>query len=462
MPRARRLPSGGAVSRLFGSSMAGPDAKAVSVTLLAVVVMMLFGGGIPGLVTTVLFAATGLLLLGFLAMRPDSGIFAELPLPARIGIIAIAILPLLQVLPLPPTIWHGLPGQELRLQTLTLAGLADSWQPLSVVPVLSAGTAAIAVTFVALLLMLLALPARGIPTVAWVVLGIMILNVAIGLVQVASGGQALRLHRAADHGALLGFFANKNHAAVALAVSLPVAAYALGTRTHFRGARTWLALYAMIILVAIVTANSRAGLGLGALAALLLAVLYVRSTRPAYVIGALALILIAGVLVSTTSAFEQVFGRFNIVDQDLRWQFLRTSRPLIGQYWSVGSGLGSFSTLYAVHEDLAWVKPTYVNQLHNDYFQLVLEAGIPGVLILAALVVGCGWRAWTIWSTGSREQRLPLVCGAIMLLVFALHSVADYPLRRPAALPLLALGLTLLLRGDLTASTGLRRGKQRA
>jgi O-antigen ligase len=458
----RRVQIGKSLSRMAGADLTGSEQRLVASGLLAVVILMLFGGGIPALFTTVLFATVGFLMLGCLALNPDRGTFSALPLPLRLAIVAIAILPLLQLVPLPPAIWHALPGQELRSQTLALAGLENSWQPLSVTPLLTARTAAIAITFVALLLTVLALPKSSIPLLATVVLGVVGLNIVVGLIQVVSGGQALQFHRAADHRALIGFYANKNHAGLVLALSMPLAAYVFGSRAHPRGTRTWLALYAVVALVAIVTTNSRAGLGLGLLAAFLLAPFYVRSTRPAYVVAALAALFVGGILVSMTGAFEQVSSRFNVVDEDLRWQFLRTSWAIIDRYWIWGSGIGSFSTLYAVYENLAWVKPTYVNQLHNDYLQLVLEAGVPGVLALLALVVGCAWRGWHVWSTGSHATRLPLIYGGIMLLLIGLHSFADYPLRRPAVLPLLAIALVLVLRGDLFAATGLPRGKQRA
>ncbi len=458
----RRLEIGRSLARLTGTDLTGPEQRLLASGLLATVVLMLFGGGIPGLVTTVLFAAVGLLLLGCLALHPTRGSYSTCPAPVRFAVVAIALLPLLQLVPLPPAVWHALPGQDLRIQTLALAGLENSWQPLSVTPLLTARTAAIAITFVALLLTMLALPKGSVRLVALVIFAIVGLNILVGLVQVASGGHALQFHRAADHRALIGFYANKNHAGLVLALSMPLAAYVLGSRTNPRGTRTWLALYAVVALVAIVTTNSRAGLGLGLLAASLFGALYVRSTRPVYVLAALAVVLIGGILVSMTGAFEQVSGRISVVDEDLRWQFIRTSWPLLDRYWVVGSGIGSFSTLYAVHENLAWVKPTYVNQLHNDYLQLALEAGIPGLIVLVALVVGCAVRGWQVWSGERSAVRLPLIYGGVMLLLIGLHSVADYPLRRPAVLPLLAIALALVLRGDLTAATGLTRGKQRA
>jgi len=432
------------------------------IAMLAITVLMIFGGPVPDVAATILLAATGLALLGALAFTEWSAALRAQPLAFRFGLLGIALLPLLQIVPLPPSLWHALPGQALRIQTLTLAGLADSWQPLSVTPLFTAGAVVVAIGFVALLMLLLTLPAQDLRRIAWLVLALVVLNILIGLVQVASGGQALQFYRAADHGALIGFFANKNHAALVLAASLPIAAYLLGSREHPEGARTWLGLYAGVVLVALVTTNSRAGVGFGLVTVLLLGSLYVRAIKPVYVVAIAAAAIAGLVLLSTTSAFEQVFNRFNDVNEDLRWQYLWTSRPLIERYWLLGSGIGSFSTLYAVGESLAWVKPTLVNQLHDEYPQLLLEAGLPGIALLLAIVGGVIWRGARVWTQGARNHRLPLLCGALILVLIAVHSGVDYPLRRPAVLPILALAMILVIRGDLTASTGLVRRKHKA
>ncbi len=430
------------------------------VAMLAVAALMIFGGPIPGIGATSLFAVTGLALLGALVGIDWRTALRVQPRAMRFGLTGIALLPLVQIVPLPPSLWHILPGQELRIRILALTGQADSWQPLSVTPLFTAAAAVVSIVFVALVLLLLTLSAREVRRVAWLIVALVTLNILIGLVQVASGGQILQFYAASDHGALIGFFANKNHAALVLAASLPVVAYLLGSREHPEGTRTWLGLFASIVLVALVTTNSRAGIGFGITAVLLLGTLYIRAVRPIHIVTIASLALIGVLVISTTSAFEQVFSRFNDVDEDLRWQFLRTSQPLIQRYWMLGSGIGSFSTLYMVSENLAWVKPTFVNQLHNEYPQLLLEAGIPGVAMLIALVTGLIQRGMRVWFGGA-DHRLPLFCGAIILMLIAVHSGVDYPLRRPAVLPILALAMILVIRGDLTASTGLVRRRRK-
>jgi hypothetical protein len=44
--------------------------------------------------------------------------------------------------------------------------------------------------------------------------------------------------------------------------------------------------------------------------------------------------------------------------------------------------------------------------------------------------------------------------GAIIVILFALQSVVDYPLRRVATLPMFAMAITLILRAALDRKSG--------
>jgi len=425
-------------------------------------VMMLLGGGVPGVLTTGVIAAVGLAMLVTIGATDGLRGLREQTLALRVGLVGIALLPLLQLVPVPPSWWQALPGGDLRAQILTLADLENSWQPISLAPLFTSRAAAIAITFFALVALLLSVPADQFRRIGWFVLALIGVNILLGLVQIASGGQALQFHRIASQDALLGLFANKNHVAMALAASLPLAAYLLNSRQNSNASGALLGVYAGIVLVAIVTTNSRAGLFMGFVAALFLGSLYIRSVKPKYLLSGAAAVLFSLVLVSMTPAFDIVFSRLGNVEEDGRWQFLSTSIPLIERYWLTGSGLGSFRTLYATQEELAFITPAYVNQLHNEYPQLLLESGVAGVALLLCLLAGCVWSAVRVWRSGARDKRLPVLCGALILVLIAAHSVVDYPLRRPATLPLLALAIAMVVRGDLVALSAGPRRKRRA
>ncbi|SOB80552.1 O-antigen ligase [Sphingomonas guangdongensis] len=410
--------------------------------------LALLGGGSVGwtpaymLATLIVIAAAVML-----AWRTGFRTIACLPLAARFGLIGIAVLPLLQLVPLPPALWQQLPGQELRLGTLSLAGLADTWQPLSLEPASTAITALLAAGFTVLTALLLELEARPFRRVMAVAAGVVVAGMAIGLLQVLNDGWPhLQINRSSAN--LLGFQANKNHMALTIAcamvlVGLVVAKDLLGTR---RG-RVAAVAFAALALVCIVATNSRAGLALGGIAGLIVLADAMRQVPLRWRLAALALgaLLIAAVVGS--DVFRVVGDRVGDVDDDLRWSFLDWSWPLVARYWSTGSGFGSFATLFAAHEQLAWVKPTYVNALHNDYLQLVLEGGVAGCAVLALLVIGV-LQSVAVWRTlpPGDPRRTEAVAAYVILLLFALHSLVDYPLRRPAAAVFAALALAGVLR----------------
>lgn len=378
---------------------------------------------------------------------------SKMALPGRVALVGIAVLPLLQLIPLPPAMWQALPGQELRLATLTQAGLAATWQPLSLEPFSTALIAILAIGFVTLVASLLRLSDSAFRAILQVVVAVVILGIAVGLLQVVSGGQP-NLQVTNMGNTMLGFFANKNHMAIALACSILIFGMVVSKDLFARRQRRVVTLgYTGFMLICIVTTNSRAGLALGALAAAIVLADLARGVALRWrMLGIGALVLLLGALLST-SAFVLVSNRVGDVSKDLRWQIATWSWPLAKQYGVLGSGLGSFTTLFAAHEELTWVKPTIVNAAHNDYLQLLIETGLTGVVLLVLLAVAVGRAAWLCWVTPRTGARsVEMVMGLSIIMLFALHSGFDYPLRRPAAWIFFAIAVATAFRAASVAN----------
>lgn len=421
----------------------------------AVVVLTLVGGARLSVLGVIFLAAVGTILLGMLAGTEQGRKVASLSPLTRAALLAIILLPLIQLLPLPPTIWQALPGQELRHAVLEYAGLAGTWQPLSLTPIATAEAAVAGIAFVLLLVTLLVLEPQDLRQVVWLILFVVAIGMAIGLAQVASGGYPA-LHESRNRGALLGLFANKNHMALAVACTIPLLWLVLdvGGRRHPAG--FWLFIgYLVLTLVVVVATNSRSGLLVWLVAACIAGgrLLPQESRRwkliliPALLIGCAAL--------SFSDRFNRLFDRFGTTQEDLRWAFWEQSLPLLQRYWTTGSGAGSYAQVFIANEKLAWVKPTYVNAAHNDYLQLPIEFGVLGVsaaLLLAAAVL----RAWLRGGGGEgRRRRTDAVwAGSIIVLLFCLQSLVDYPLRRVATLPLFAIGCALILSDGAVRRAG--------
>lgn len=422
------------------------DQRMLELTGFALMILLTFiGGGIAGDLQIAALGIVTVVTIGVLAFDGGFAAVARLPFAARLFVAGIVALPMLQLVPLPPALWQALPGQELRVAVLGYAGAASSWQPLSLVPVSTAQSAIQAIIFVVLLVALLAMTDAGRVRAAWLVLALTLLGTAIGVLQVATGGQP-RVHASSHEGALLGFFANKNHMGLALAASLPLAAWLLRVGEGRRG-RLWFPFigYWILVLVALVATNSRAGLLLGLLASVAIGWRMMRGRRARYrfalAAGAAAVI----GFVATSSIFDALFNRFNSVSDDLRLQFWQHTTPLIATYRLSGSGIGSFERLFVVNEQLGWVKPTYVNHAHNEYLEIALETGVAGylLLLLGVAVMAVAWFRLRNEGEGGRAEA-GWAAGLVVAMI-ALHSGIDYPLRRMATFPLAATACALLL-----------------
>jgi len=421
------------------------------------VVLALFGGGLAGWTPGyMLVCITIVAAIVALAWRDGFRALDDTPPLAKTALIGIAVLPLLQLMPLPPEWWQALPGQGVRHQVLTLAGLGKSWQPLSVEPVGTAISAVLTIGFAALVAMLMSLSDRDFRNVLLLAFGLVLLGILVGMVQVVTDGQFPNPHGIVMGPTLQGFYANKNHMAVILAVTILLAGFVVVPRFFVSHRRLWVSLgYIAFVVVCIISTNSRAGLALGGVAALIVLHDQTRQIDWRYKIAGLAVLALLAGLILSTAAFELLFGRFEDVDNDLRWRFTIWSWPLVERYWISGSGAGSFVTLFSANEQLAWVKPTFVNHVHNEYVQLVIELGMAGIAVLLVLLASLV-RPLVLWWRSPRTTRehALMTFGFATILLFALHSAVDYPLRRPAGWAFLALALVAVYRGYRSSTGG--------
>lgn len=419
-----------------------------------VVLCMTFGGG-PGELgaSFLLIALAGFALLVTAALQGWLESFQQQPLIVRLAVGLTVALPFIQLIPLPPGMWQALPGQHLRAEILTTFGLGDRWLPLSVSPAETAYSAVIALCMFGLFVACLSLPTPQMRKLVWCMAIVMLIGVLIGLFQLASSGSSFNFHRVSHRGLLIGFFANKNHMGLMIACLVPVL-YALTEPRHEDnpGAFAFIVIGWVLALSLAVATNSRAGLGLTlfAIAALTFRRFPQARGRVALVGGGILVAL--GIIVATVPAIGDLFERVGDAKEDLRVNLVDQAMPLVGQYGLTGSGLGSFAQIYAPTEKLEWVTPQYVNHVHNDFIQLVIEAGVFGVALLvlwaAALVVAMrGFPKQATLRPGSDKDSPAFAwLGFIIVILFAAHSVVDYPIRRVAALAILVIALAMVLR----------------
>jgi O-antigen ligase len=108
----------------------------------------------------------------------------------------------------------------------------------------------------------------------------------------------------------------------------------------------------------------------------------------------------------------------------------------------LGSGLGSFRSVYRLYERPEQVTTTYVVHAHNDYAELALELGVAGIaviLLFLAWWAASVWRSWSSPEGGPFSRAAAVASGAILV-----HSLVDFPLRTAAVSASFAMCLALL------------------
>jgi hypothetical protein len=352
-------------------------------------------------------------------------------------------LPVAQLVPLPPAVWQALPGREIEVQSVALAGIADRWMPLSMAP---------ARTFTALLsmvfpvLLMLQVSRLTIRSRRWLCATIAAggaLSIVLGLLQVShTGGATWSLYAFFSAEALVGFQADRNHEADILHISLlafcaMVAPRLMDGRRHLS---SWIAVSGATVffLIGVLMTASRAGIALSGLTlALLLAMLWpaLRKKLPSapWVLATSLVLGAAGFGLLQVDSVRRVMLRFWFTD-DGRVDLWTDATYVVQQVWPFGAGIGTIAPLLAAAERLDALAPWFPNRVHNDWFEWVIEAGAPGIAVLGLVVLILAVLAYRAFRTSAAPEnaharRSQTIFAVGTLLIVALHSIVEYPLR---------------------------------
>ncbi|AOW24539.1 hypothetical protein AVM11_17890 [Sphingomonas melonis TY] len=364
---------------------------------------------------------------------------------------AAIVLALVQLVPLPPSIWRLLPGRAILEDGAALVGADQPWRPWSMSPGATFNAAASLLVPTAVLLLFAGLKTEEREKLPGVLLLVIAASMFVGLIQF-SGVLFANPFINETPGEVAGSFANRNHFALFMAIGCliaPVWTFSGARRAYWRMAAGGGLI--VLFLLSILASGSRAGLVLGLVGMVMGMALAWRGIRremrgfPRWVAPVAAAGFI--VLVAVFVALSIAVGRAASIDRavsidaggDMRARAFPTIVAMIRQYFPAGSGLGAFDPVFRIREPLALLKPTYLNHAHNDLLEIVLDAGLPGLLLLLTGLMWCIWtgfRAW--WRPADPFQLLPRL-GSAMLLLVVLASAVDYPARTPMMMALIVL-----------------------
>lgn len=320
----------------------------------------------------------------------------------------------------------------------------------------------------------------------------------LGFLQVVQGPNSpLRFYEVTNLTEAVGLFANRNHLAALLYCSLLIAAaWAIDVAGRFDGmggrrrfeARAVLVLGAAIVAILILvaaqtTARSRAGLGLTILALLALLPLSMsrlskreRTSETGNQTSALSRrggrlgLRIVGLPVGIALLLGLQFSLYRVLERfgadpmaDARVPFFRNTLAAAKSLMPWGAGMGTFVPVYASIEPTGdLLAGAFANRAHNDIVELWLEAGIFGLLLAAAVMVWVVARAFAVWRRGNGIDLLLSRAAALSVLLLAIHSFVDYPLRTGAMLGVFAFMTAMLMPVPSVADTSKSTVDQRA
>lgn len=411
---------------------------------------LVLGGSVQGIWQNMLLQLLGVAIIAWAAGSATSH---RLPTPAKslllLAIAAIAVV-VLQEVPLPRSI--GTYGVRAHvIEGYRLLGRERPPLPISLTPYESSATLLCLIPPLAMFCAIVRLKAFR---PSWLAASLLIGatgGIAFSALQVVRGGgnAGWYPYPETNLGVGVGFFANANHMADLLAIAIPFVA-AIGAAGRSKNIQRYSALLMvavalMLVLIAgIALTHSLAGylLAVPAVAgsALILLPQMNRWRAGIALIAALTVLVALGALTMTAIGSNKI-GPKAAGSVESREVILQTTAKAISDHMPFGTGLGSFVRIYRLYETPETVTGEYVVHAHNDYAELALELGLPGVILIMLFLAWWARAAWAVWlNAEGGVARAAAVSSALVLV----HSLVDFPLRTAAISACFAMLLALL------------------
>ena len=300
---------------------------------------------------------------------------------------------------------------------------------------------------------------RALPRDVWLIAGLVValLSLVVGAGQMVGEHENVFRFYDADSGWLSGFQANHNAEADVLLLAI-VACAAVAREIPVRrnreiGLRHILGVAGVIMALlslGVVLSASRAGMALlpvalsGALV-ILRPIIHLTWRQTLIATGAGTVLVLGAVLVlGNNRVIAHSLERFQTI-QEMRPEIWRDSLIAAGNHLPWGSGMASFTPVFGAVEPIEAVATTYTSRAHDDFLELLVEAGLVGVLWGAAILAILGRAALGSLRLREGVSRGQVVCAITILCEIGLHSLLDYPLRSMAISSIAAIAAALLI-----------------
>lgn len=348
-----------------------------------------------------------------------------------------ALLTASHLVPLPYDVWSNLPGRQVIVDIDKAVGLGQISRPLSMSPATTMNALlSLSVPFAVLVL---ASQFDGLRQrrALGVVLLLSFTSAAVGLLQASGADIAHYSRQALPYFA--GLFVNRNHQAALLGLIFPMAAVAISAgigmglprkSEAFAGVSMCLVAVPLVLVTGSRTGLLVAGVSLVLIFAFGLLPLARVAIRP-WVRYSAAFASVGALVWATIWASRDVaLMRLEDQTEDLRWPLWQSILDMLPHYLPWGTGVGSYVEAYQVLEPDSLLRPTFSNHAHNEVLEILFTAGIPGATLLLLAVVFLGVTAWR-GLRASGDAALFKRLGILVIILLAIASITDYPIRTP-------------------------------
>ncbi|VVT14338.1 O-antigen ligase family protein [Erythrobacter sp. EC-HK427] len=380
-------------------------------------------------------------------------------------LVALAIWMALQLVPLPPSIWQSLAGREDIVAAGQLLGMDGQSRPLTFSPLRTMNSLAALVVPLTALVLLSLLDCQGLRRLRTGVVIVGVTSAILGAAQIIlPGSEGLYFYEITNGDSAVGLFSNRNHNALFLSIALIFSLFQSGSkgRRGWDEKTIWIAAARLVLVAGILITSSRFGLGMLGLIGLVYGVHLLLALRRSgkevtlmqKLAGAGAAVAAAGMialfaLLGRIPALERLSGFYEGgLAEGQRTDTLPYVLQMAADHFPFGVGFGAFEQAYRTIEPETLLNPRYLNHAHNDWVQLVIEGGLPGVLVFligALWLLRMAWRAIRARQAAGESLAAPLL-GLLTLGAIVLHSAVDYPLRTPSIMLLAAFAIVLVSR----------------
>ena len=382
-------------------------------------------------------------------------VIGGLPGTLVIGGALLLLMPLVQLLPVPFSVWAALPGHDAFAQALQIVGEAPGWRTVSLHSAATQYSWLALVPCAAAFLVVRQADVATMRRLAIVLVAVGCAEAILGVMQAGMpAGSAINFGNPYGGGAATGTYINKNHFAGMIAMVLPMllALWAIEMlpvvtrrgevlREHPRNAdikfamRALFSAAAVLLLLALMLSRSRAGIAVGLVAFGLAVVALVWRVATSQVRMVLALLVSGAMLLAAyiglTPAMERFAPNDLWVQSGTRVELAAATLRAAFDFLPFGSGLGTFADVFRRYQGGSVAG--FADHAHNDYAELILELGVAGIAIVALLGVAYAMR-WPVVlrQRASRRLRFMQVAAGLGMLAMIVHGIFDFNFHIPA------------------------------